>query len=130
MGLQGTRHECNTFTVNSVYSGAYWGHGVYIGAAQLHVASCPVRGSAGREALRLCCAAQAEQIGRSSREARLLGQLSASRHASALHASALLADTAGAAGRLRGTESTLLCFAGDVLLFLLGQKQVLWWSHV
>ena len=71
------------------------------------------RGSAGRKAVRSCCAAQPEQAGRSSRKARLPGQLSASGHASALWACKLLASDAGAAGRLRGTD---LCFAGDASL--------------
>ena len=63
------------------------------------------RGSAGMEALRLRCAQQSVQAGRSSREARLPGQQSASRHACALWACRLLAGDAGAAARLRGTST-------------------------
>ena len=66
------------------------------------------RGSAGMEAVRLRCAWQSVQAGRSSREARLPGQQSASRHASALWACRLLAGDAGAAGRLRGTSTCAL----------------------
>ena len=69
------------------------------------------RGSAGMEAVRLRCAWQSVQAGRSSREARLPGQQSASRHASALWACRLLAGDAGAAGRLRGTGSTCALLA-------------------
>jgi hypothetical protein len=71
------------------------------------------RGSAGREGgLALVrCAEQSVQVGRSSREARLPGQQSASGHASALWACKLLAGDAGAAGRLRGTGSTCALLA-------------------